>query len=108
MHYLAPPNIVLKCQILLSTSDHPPSRAGQFRGTKGHEITQRDAFDSAQNLAARTGALIHVYEERMVTNGEVIVEVCNTNIGMNHLHSVLPVCGAVVSSVLACVDGSGK
>ncbi len=44
----------------------------------------------------------------MVTNGEVIAELFNSDQGMSLLHSVLPVCGAVVSCVLACVEGPGE
>ena len=38
----------------------------------------------------------------MVTNGEVIVEINNNQLGMGNLHSTLSTCGAVVGAVLAC------
>ncbi|XP_064399991.1 uncharacterized protein LOC135346330 isoform X2 [Halichondria panicea] len=77
---------------------------GQFRDTKSHDIKLEDALDAAQNLAAHTTALIHIYEANVVTSGEVIVEVTNNQVGMGNLHSTLPVCAAVVSAVLACVE----
>ncbi len=86
---------------------HTAHIAGQFRDTKTHDIKLEDALDAAQNLAAHTTALIHIYEANVVTSGEVIVEVTNNQVGMGNLHSTLPVCGAVISAVLACVEENG-
>ena len=43
----------------------------------------------------------------MVTGGEVIVELTNTQLGMGALHSVIPTSGAVMAAVLACVEAKG-
>ena len=43
----------------------------------------------------------------MVTSGEVIVELTNTQLGMGGLHSVIPTSGAVMAAVLACVEAKG-
>ena len=43
----------------------------------------------------------------MVTGGEVIVELTNTQLGMSALHSVMPTPGAVMAAVLACVEAKG-
>ena len=43
----------------------------------------------------------------VVTGGEVIVELTNTQLGMGALHSVIPTSGAVMAAVLACVEAKG-
>ena len=43
----------------------------------------------------------------MITGGEVIVELTNTQLGMGALHSVIPTSGAVMAAVLACVEAKG-
>ena len=43
----------------------------------------------------------------VVTGGEVIVELTNSQLGMGALHSVIPTSGAVMAAVLACVEAKG-
>ena len=71
------------------------------------EVAVTDALEHAQKLAAHTKAFIGLHETNVVTNGEVIVEISNNQLGMGNLHSSLQVCGAVAAAVLACVKGDG-
>ena len=69
------------------------------------EVSVSDALEHAQKLAAHTKAYIGLHETNVVTNGEVIVEISNNQLGMGNLHSSLQVCGAVAAAVLGCVRG---
>lgn len=63
-------------------------------------------MERAQLLAAHTEAIIHLYCANVVTSGETIVELTNSQIGMGNLHSTLACAGGVQAAVLACVDES--
>ena len=76
------------------------------------DVSETDAMEQAQKLAAHTKAFINLHEMNVVTNGEVVVEISNNQLGMGNLHSTLQVCGSVTAAVLACVkaeaDQDGK
>ena len=61
----------------------------------------------AQLLAAHMGSYVHLYEANIITNGEVVVEVCKQARGMENLHSLLPTCGAILAAALSCSMGPG-
>jgi hypothetical protein len=79
------------------------STLGQFRETQMCDVAITDALEQAQKLAAHTKAFISLHETNVVTNGEVIVEISNNQLGMGNLHSTLQVCGSVAAAVLGCV-----
>ena len=72
------------------------------------DVTISDALEKGQLLAAHTDAFVHLYCTNVVTNGEVVVELTNNQLGMGNLHSTLPCSGAVLAAVLACVEGRGE
>lgn len=65
-------------------------------------------MEYAQKLCAHSSAYVHVYETNVVTSGELVVEITNTQQGMGNLHSTLPCSAAVVAATLACVDKSNS
>ena len=67
------------------------------------DVCETDALEQAQKLAAHTKAFISLHETNVVTNGEVVVEICNNQLGMGNLPSTLQVCGSVAAAVLSCV-----
>lgn len=67
------------------------------------DVSETDALEQAQKLAAHTKAFINLYETNVITNGEIVVEISNNQLGMGNLHSTLQVCGSVAAAVLACV-----
>ena len=81
---------------------------GQFRETQMCDVSVTDALEQAQKLAAHTKAFINLHETNVVTNGEIVVEISNNQLGMGNLHSTLQVCGSVAAAVLACVKPSAK
>lgn len=83
-------------------------KTGQFRETQMYEVSVTDALEQAQKLAAHTKAFISLHETNVVTNGEIIVEISNNQLGMGNLHSTLQVCGSVAAAVLACVKPSAE
>lgn len=62
------------------------------------------ALEHAQRLCVYTSSFVHLYEANVVTSGEVVVEIANTQLGMGNLHSTLPCSAAVMAAVLACVN----
>lgn len=80
---------------------------GQFRDGTRLDIKVDEVLAQGQLLAAHTDAFVHLYEMNVVTGGEVIVELTNTQLGMSALHSVMPTSGAVMAAVLACVEAKG-
>ena len=82
-------------------------RLGQFRDGTRLDIKADEVLAQGQLLAAHTEAFVHLYEMNVVTGGEVIVELTNTQLGMGGLHSVMPTSGAVMAAVLACVEEKG-
>lgn len=70
------------------------------------DVSVMDALEQAQKLAAHTKAFISLHETNVVTNGEIIVEISNNQLGMGNLPSTLQVCGSVAAAVLACVKPS--
>ena len=72
------------------------------------EVTLAQALDQAQRLAAYTDAFVHLYETNVVTNGEMVAEITNNQVGMGNLHSTLACSGAICAAVLGCVEGSGE
>ena len=76
---------------------------GQFRETQMCDVAETDALEQAQKLAAHTKAFISLHETNVVTNGEIIVEISNNQLGMGNLPSTLQVCGSVAAAVLGCV-----
>lgn len=76
---------------------------GQFRDGTMQEVPITDALEQGQKLAAHTNAFIHLYETNLLTSGEVVVQINNSQLGMEKLHSTLACSGAVVAAVLGCV-----
>ena len=68
------------------------------------DISIENALEYAQKLSVYSTSYIHLYETNVVTSGEEVVEISNTQIGMGNLHSTLPCSAAIMSAVLACVD----
>ena len=96
------------CRDVKSNTPILHSPPGQFRdGTIG-ECPVSQALENGQLLAAHTEALVHLYETNVVTNGEVVVEVSNNQLGMGNLHSTQPCAGAIMAAVLACVRDQGE
>ena len=86
----------------------PAFPSGQFRDCTIGECPVSQALENGQLLAAHTEALVHLYETNVVTNGEMVVEVTNNQLGMGNLHSVHPCAGAIMAAVLACVNDQGE
>lgn len=80
---------------------------GQFRDGCPPDIKVDEVLAQGQLLAAHTDAFVHLYEMSVVTGGEVIVELTNSQMGMGALHSVIPTSGAIMAAVLACVEAKG-
>ena len=72
------------------------------------QVSSEDALENAQKLSAQTKSFVHIYETNVVTNGEIVLEVANNQVGMGNLHSILLVSGAVAAAVLACVTYSSE
>ena len=85
-----------------------PSTAGQFRETQMCDVSEMDALEQAQKLAAHTKAFISLHETNVVTNGEIVVDISNNQIGMGNLHSTLQVCGSIAAAVLGCVRAGAE
>ena len=81
---------------------------GQFRETQMCDVSETDALEQAQKLAAHTKAFISLYETNVVTNGEVVVEISNNQLGMGNLHATLQVCSSIAAAVLACVKAESE
>ena len=74
-----------------------------------NNVAVEDAMEYAQKLCSYSFSFVHLYETNMVTSGELVAEIHNTQLGMRGLHSTLPCSGAVIAAALACADnGSGK
>ena len=82
--------------------------SGQFRDATIGECPVSHALENGQLLAAHTDSLVHLYETNVVTNGEMVVEISNNQLGMGNLHSIQPCAGAVMAAVLACVEEQGE
>jgi len=80
---------------------------GQFRDTKHPNLEDKETTDFAQKLGAHTNATINIFERGLLTDGETVVEVENSQLGFKKVHSLLPVCGAIVGAVLACIESKG-
>eukprot|EP00731_Ephydatia_muelleri_P003721 Em0001g3721a len=78
---------------------------GQFRESSMGNISGPSSLRFAQLLAAHMGSYVHLYEANIITNGEVVVEVCKQARGMENLHSLLPTCGAILAAALSCSMG---
>ena len=65
-----------------------------------------EGLEYAQKLSAYSTAMVHIYETNVVTSGELVVEITNTQQGMGNLHSTLPCSAAIVAATLACADNS--
>lgn len=72
------------------------------------DVSETDALEQAQKLAAHTKAFISLYETNVVTNGEVVVEISNNQLGMGNLHATLQVCSSIAAAVLACVKAESE
>ena len=81
--------------------------SGQFRDATMMEVPPHEALEQGQLLSAHTNAFVHLYETNVVTNGEIIVEITNNQLGMGSLHSTLPCAGAITAAVLACAEEEG-
>ena len=71
------------------------------------DICAPSSLKFAQLLAAHIGSYVHLYEANIITNGEMVAEVCKQARGMENIHSLLPTCGAVLAAALACSTGPG-
>ena len=72
------------------------------------DVSPQVALDMAGKLAAQTGAFVHLYETNTLTSGEQILEINNSQLGMNNLHSIVPCSAAIIATVLAGVDDQGS
>ncbi len=77
---------------------------GQYRMTQMKDVSVTTALEHAQKLCTYSDSLVHLYETSVVTNGEMVVEINNSQLGMGNLHSTLACSGAIVAAVLSCVD----
>lgn len=80
---------------------------GQFRDRSMKEVAPTIALDMAGKLAAQSGCYVHLYETNTLTSGEFILEINNTQLGMQYLHSSVQCAGSILAAVLACVDEQG-
>ena len=78
---------------------------GQFRESGMGDICAPSSLKFAQLLAAHIGSYVHLYEANIITNGEMVAEVCKQARGMENIHSLLPTCGAVLAAALSCSTG---
>jgi hypothetical protein len=68
------------------------------------DVTVDMALEYAQKLCVHSGSFVHLYETNVVTSGELVVEITNTQLGMGNVHSALPCSAGIIAAVLACVD----
>lgn len=68
------------------------------------EVTVEMALEYAQKLCVYSGSYVHLYETNVITSGELVVEIFNSQLGMGNLHSTLPCSAGIMAAVLSCVD----
>lgn len=68
------------------------------------DVSVSSALTYAQKLCAYSGSFVHLYEANVVTSGELVTEIFNTQLGMGNLHSTLPCSAAIIAAVIACVN----
>jgi hydroxyethylthiazole kinase-like sugar kinase family protein len=77
---------------------------GHFRHESMKDVQIPEAHTSARKLAAQLGTYVHIYETNMITCGEFFVEINNTHIGMENVHSTVHCCAAIIASVIGCAE----
>lgn len=68
------------------------------------DVTVEMALEYAQKLCVHSGSYVHLYETNVVTSGELVVEIQNSQYGIGNLHSTLPCSAGILAAVLSCVN----
>ena len=68
------------------------------------DVTVDMALEYAQKLCVYSGSFVHLYETNVVTSGELVVEIFNSQMGVGNLHSTLPCSAGIMAAVLACAE----
>lgn len=80
---------------------------GQFRHQSMKHIPIKEAIECGRRLAAQNDCYVHMFEVNTLTCGEFFIEITNSQLGMDNLHSVVQCAAGVTMATLACIDDKG-
>ena len=81
--------------------------SGQFRHQAMKDVPVLTAVESGRQLASHHNCFVHMFEVNTVTCGEFFIEITNTQLGMENLHSVVQCAAGISASVFSCVEEEG-
>ena len=71
------------------------------------DVPVQMVLQSGRNLAFHKNVQVHLYETNIVTCGEFFLEINNSQLGVENIHSTSQCAASIIAAVAACVDEEG-
>ena len=81
---------------------------GQFRQQSMKDVPVQMVLQSGRNLAFHKNVKVHLFETNIITCGEFFLEINNSQLGAECLHSTSQCAASIIAAVTACVEEEGS
>ena len=81
---------------------------GRFREGTFHDYDIAETVKQGQRLAVQVNCTVMFQDINLLTNGELVVDICTSQVGMQNIHSTVECLAALTAVVMGIVDEQGE